>query len=254
MKKNNNKRNTKRHSSTRMYSLIITFALSLTIVLTGASSAHTEEISQENLCTEEINYVTEYVSITDMVTQYIVNEQKYSSAPATEVKTVVKEITPEEKQKRYEAQKAYYQSMAERYRKELEEKEVEAKEEETIIASETSYEEDNEETYNEETSSNEYGTFVGNYKLTAYCPCSICCGEWAGGPCASGNYPSAGYTVACNSLPMGTVIYIEGYGTYVVEDTGGMGGSVIDIFFNTHEEALAFGASYANVYIVSPTY
>ena len=251
MRKNIKRNNKKSNPSTRMYSIIITFALTLTFVLTGASSAHTEEISEEQLYTEEINDVTKYISLTDMVTEYVTNEKNYASAPSIEVKTIVKdEISAEEKQARYEAQKAYYQDMAERYRKELEEKD-EAVESETIIASETADEESYEETYEEETSNSEYGTFVGNYKLTAYCPCSICCGEWAGGPCASGNYPSAGYTVACNSLPLGTVIYIEGYGTYVVEDTGGMGGSVIDIFFNTHEEALAFGASYANVYIVN---
>lgn len=101
-----------------------------------------------------------------------------------------------------------------------------------------------------EASDNGY-TYLGGYSLTAYCPCSICCGQWAGGPTKSGNMPCAGHTVACNSLPLGTVIYIEGYGTYVVEDTGGMGHSVIDIFFNTHDEALAFGSGYADVYIVN---
>lgn len=250
MRKNIKRNNKKSNPSTRMYSIIITFALTLTVILTGATSAHTEEISEEQLCTEEINNVTKYISLTDMVTQYVTNETNYASAPSTEVKTIAKDkISAEEKQARYEAQKAYYQDMAERYRKELEEKEA-TTEEQIIVASETVDEDSYEEPY-EEASTNEYGTYVGNYKLTAYCPCSICCGEWAGGPCASGNYPSAGYTVACNSLPMGTVIYIEGYGTYVVEDTGGMGGSVIDIFFNTHEEALAFGSSHANVYIVN---
>ena len=239
----------KGNSSTRMYFLLITFTIMLTFVLTGASSAHQSD-TEGQLCTEDISEITEYISITDMVSRYIENEKQYSAAPATEIHTIKNEISEEEKQKNYEAQKSYYQDMAERYRKELEEKD-EATETETIIASETTYIEETEETYEEETSSNEYGSFVGNYKLTAYCPCSICCGEWAGSPCSSGNYPTAGHTVACNSLPEGTVIYIEGYGTYVVEDTGGMGHGVIDIFFNTHDEALAFGCGYADVYIVN---
>lgn len=90
---------------------------------------------------------------------------------------------------------------------------------------------------------NENGyTYLGYYELTAYCP--------TGNPCANGNYPTVGYTVACNSLALGTRIYIEGYGEYVVEDTGGMGGGVIDIFMGTYDECIQFGRQGANVYIV----
>ena len=64
--------------------------------------------------------------------------------------------------------------------------------------------------------------YLGEYELTAY--------AWTGEPCADGNYPSCGYTVGCNSLSLGTRIYIEGYGEYVVEDRGGMADNVIDIY------------------------
>ena len=67
-------------------------------------------------------------------------------------------------------------------------------------------------------------------ELTAYC--SFCN---SGSKTSSGTYPVAGRTVACNSLPLGTRIYIEGYGEYVVEDRGGMGGSVIDIYMGDQE-------------------
>lgn len=83
-------------------------------------------------------------------------------------------------------------------------------------------------------------TYLGTYSLTAYCACINCCGK-TDAITASGTVATAGRTVACNSLPFGTVIEIEGYGTYVVEDRGGMGGNVIDIFFNDHQEAINFG-------------
>ena len=83
-------------------------------------------------------------------------------------------------------------------------------------------------------------TYLGTYSLTAYCACIDCCGK-TDAITASGTVATAGRTVACNSLPFGTVIEIEGYGTYVVEDRGGMGGNVIDIFFNDHQEAINFG-------------
>lgn len=85
-------------------------------------------------------------------------------------------------------------------------------------------------------------TYAGCYELTAYIA--------TGNPCASGVYPTVGRTVACNSIPMGTTVYIEGYGTYVVEDTGGMGGGVIDMFVGSYDEAIQFGRRTAEVYIV----
>lgn len=92
-------------------------------------------------------------------------------------------------------------------------------------------------------------TYLGTYSLTAYCACVNCCGK-SNGITASGTQATAGRTVACNSLPMGTVISING-NQYVVEDTGGMGGNVIDIFFDSHEEALNFGRQSADVYLVN---
>lgn len=95
----------------------------------------------------------------------------------------------------------------------------------------------------EQPTDNSNGTYLGYYTLTAY--------EWTGNTCANGNYPTVGYTVACNSIPLGTTIYIEGYGTYVVEDTGGMGGGTIDIYMGDVESCYAFGVQGANVYIVN---
>ena len=91
--------------------------------------------------------------------------------------------------------------------------------------------------------------YIGNFKLTAYCACSKCCGQWAdaNATTASGTHAVQGRTGACNSLPFGTRIVING-NVYVVEDRGGMANNVIDVFFNSHQEALNFGVKYADVY------
>lgn len=80
------------------------------------------------------------------------------------------------------------------------------------------------------------------FTATGYCPCEKCCGV-ADGLTASGEYAKANHTVAMpKSYPFGTKIEIKGYGTYIVEDRGGaIKGNKIDIFFNTHQEALNFG-------------
>lgn len=70
-----------------------------------------------------------------------------------------------------------------------------------------------------------------------------------GNPCASGAYPTEGYTIASNSLPMGTRVYIEGIGERVVEDTGGMAGNVIDVFCGSESECFQLTGDY-EVYIL----
>lgn len=92
-------------------------------------------------------------------------------------------------------------------------------------------------------------TYLGRYELTAYCACVNCCGK-SDGITASGTQATAGRTVACNSLQMGTVISINGH-QYVVEDRGGMSDNVIDIFFDSHEDALNFGRQSADVYLIN---
>lgn len=103
------------------------------------------------------------------------------------------------------------------------------------------------EEYTEDTSSNE--EYLGVYTLTAYCGCEACNGGNAG-ITAMGVEPSEGWTVACNSLPLGTQISING-NTYEVQDTGNMDDGTIDIFMNSHDEALNFGVQSADVYVIS---
>jgi 3D (Asp-Asp-Asp) domain-containing protein len=88
---------------------------------------------------------------------------------------------------------------------------------------------------------------LGTYKLTAYCSCSKCCGK-SNGITASGAKATAGRTVAASGFSFGTELYING-NTYVVEDRGVPSG-VIDIYFDSHSEAMNFGVQYAKVFSV----
>lgn len=96
------------------------------------------------------------------------------------------------------------------------------------------------------------GEYMGDYVISAYCNCSICCGQWAGGPTSSGTMPVAGITVASNTIPEGSYIMFNNH-VYHVEDTGNPSvlGSRIDLYMNSHEEALNWGLQTFPVYAVT---
>lgn len=84
---------------------------------------------------------------------------------------------------------------------------------------------------------------LGEFELTAYCPCSKCCGIYANGYTSTGAKATAGHTIAVDPkvIPYGTTVIINGH-EYVASDCGGaIKGNRIDVFFDTHEEALQFG-------------
>lgn len=90
---------------------------------------------------------------------------------------------------------------------------------------------------------------MGEFELTAYCSCSDCCGKWADGITATGVTAKAGRTIAVDEdvIPYGYEVIINGH-TYVAEDCGGaIVGKRIDIFFDSHSEALEFGRQTAKV-------
>ncbi|MDD4871776.1 MAG: 3D domain-containing protein [Kiritimatiellae bacterium] len=99
--------------------------------------------------------------------------------------------------------------------------------------------------------------------VTGYCRCGECCGwkrNWIGLPvvasgsrkgapkkigiCADGSRAKYG-TIAADptKYPFGTIMYVEGYGYGIVQDTGGkVKGEHIDIFFRDHTQAQQWGA------------
>ena len=88
---------------------------------------------------------------------------------------------------------------------------------------------------------------LGAYTITAYCGCEICCGEWSSDPViGSGNVELVEGVHCASSLPLGTIIEVEGLGTYEVQDRPSKwilekyGDKVIDIYFENHEDAENF--------------
>lgn len=86
-------------------------------------------------------------------------------------------------------------------------------------------------------------TREGVFTITAYCPCEKCCGAYANGYTATGEKATQGVTIAADPdvLPMGTEIELDGH-TYTVQDTGGaIAGNRLDLYFDSHEDALRWG-------------
>ena len=110
--------------------------------------------------------------------------------------------------------------------------------------------EDPEPIQNEPAAANTGTYFYATCFITHYCPCSICCGSYASDYTANGSYAIPNWTVASGSdLPFGTRLFINGQ-EYEVQDRG-VGYGCIDIFCSSHEQALARGAYYTDVYIIN---
>ena len=92
---------------------------------------------------------------------------------------------------------------------------------------------------------------MGDFKLTAYCSCEECSGDW-GLLTSTGNHCEEGRTVAVDPdvIAYGTRILIDGK-VYVAEDCGKhVQGDHIDIYLDDHERVDAFGVKHRIVYLV----
>lgn len=100
---------------------------------------------------------------------------------------------------------------------------------------------------------------IGSFKVTAYCSCEKCCGKTPDDPwygiTATGTKATEGRTIAVDPkvIPYGTVVYfdgIDGFGGYVAEDCGGaIKGKDIDLYFDSHAEALNWGVREQEVFL-----
>ena len=88
---------------------------------------------------------------------------------------------------------------------------------------------------------------------TAYCSCKLCCGTNAKGICADGKKPVQGITVAASrKYPLGSLCIIDGK-TYKIQDRlAKKYDSRVDIYFNSHKEALKYGKQKHEVTIITP--
>lgn len=95
-------------------------------------------------------------------------------------------------------------------------------------------------------------TNVGIFELSFYTPTEL------GKPLeklhtATGTTPKENRTIAVdrNIIPLGSTVYIEGYGYYIAEDTGGaIKGNRIDIFMLDYNKAISLGRPKAKVWIL----
>lgn len=99
------------------------------------------------------------------------------------------------------------------------------------------------------------GEPLGEFKLTAYCPCVTCCGK-TDGITATGTLAEEGRTIAVDPaiIPYGssvTIYFVDGTShTYTAEDCGGaIRENRIDVFFDDHQAAREFGVQTAYVYV-----
>ncbi|WP_018131519.1 ubiquitin-like domain-containing protein [Effusibacillus pohliae] len=91
------------------------------------------------------------------------------------------------------------------------------------------------------------GNFAATRKLVMSASAYV-----AGGRTATGRVAQYGIAaVDPNVIPLGTKLYIEGYGYAIAADTGGaIQGNRIDLVFNSQEECMQFGRRQVVVYIV----
>ena len=92
-------------------------------------------------------------------------------------------------------------------------------------------------------------------RVTAYCPCPKCCGSSSDGVTASGHEISEGdrFVAADKTYPFGTEMNIPGYknaqAVKVLDRGGAIQGNKLDVFFNSHQEALEWGVKELDVKI-----
>lgn len=93
---------------------------------------------------------------------------------------------------------------------------------------------------------------VMKMEATAYCPGPECTGIFADGLTSTGK--KAGYGIVAvdpRVIPLGTRLYIDGYGLAVAEDVGAaIKGRRIDLCFDTHLEAIRFGRKNIRVHLI----
>lgn len=97
---------------------------------------------------------------------------------------------------------------------------------------------------------------IGEFRITAFCPCSVCCGKWANNRPNGIVYGASGeelvpyYSIAVDTdiIPYGKSVFIDGI-EYVAHDCGGaVKGNRIDIYMDSHEAAVEFGVKNMMVY------
>lgn len=96
------------------------------------------------------------------------------------------------------------------------------------------------------------GASIRSIQMSASAYTPFHCGGSASGHCAMG-FPARKGIVAVDPrvIPLGTRLYVEGYGVALAADTGGaIKGSRIDLCYDTYGEAIRFGRRTVRVWIL----
>ncbi len=97
----------------------------------------------------------------------------------------------------------------------------------------------------------EKGESLGLFTTSGYCTCELCCAGESESLTFSGTVPQADHTISADLdlLPLGTKVIINDV-VYTVEDKGSsVLGNRIDIYYASHEEAVAHGAQEVEVFL-----
>jgi len=92
-------------------------------------------------------------------------------------------------------------------------------------------------------------------RVTGYCPCSQCCGSFSDGITANNHHiqPGDTFVAADKSYQFGTEMVIPGYNSdrsvQVMDRGGAIKGNRLDLFFQTHQQALQWGVQHLDVLI-----
>lgn len=90
-------------------------------------------------------------------------------------------------------------------------------------------------------------------RVTAYCPCEECCGEYSDGVTACGHkiQPGDVFVAADRKYAFGTEMIVAGYSNSepvkVLDRGGAIRENRLDVFFHSHQEALNWGVKYLDV-------
>ena len=86
---------------------------------------------------------------------------------------------------------------------------------------------------------------VKEMQVTAYCACEKCCGRFADGITASGMRIKEGDRFVAADMPFNSLVIVPQYNdgkAVSVQDRGGaIKGNRLDVYFDTHQEALEWG-------------
>lgn len=231
--------------------IYIIFSMVILAVTMGVLNIQKTKV--EILSNEEENIVKVY-------TEYAANEEFFKIEVSGEISGELLAKKPSEESKNKTETTNTLTSSEQKISKEESKKSEQEVKETKVVASRGSYVRDTSPV------PTEYEKVI-QVKATAYCLCQKCCGKTPDSPgygrTASGLkiVPGTGMKVIAvdtSVVPLGTKVFVEGlngagnYGYAVAADTGSaIKNNKIDLYMDTHEQALSWGVKYVNLYILS---